>query len=256
MACDIDLYANESYRVNFNMKPWGDICQIKSESIPDFDLLCAGFPCQSFSHIGPNGGLADSRGALIYQVFRILEDKQPKSFILENVKGLVSHNKGETLSYIIKRLKEAGYRTYYDVLEAKDFNLPQIRKRLFIVGIHKHYNVEFEFPKPLKSDLTLSDVLNGQAERQYAFTIRIGGRRSGIHNKFNWDCYIVDGKQRYLKVEECLQLQGFPVNFFLEGNADQKLKQVGNSVPTTVVREIGQQLLETGIFDRINESIS
>jgi len=250
MASDIDRCANASYRANFDIEPAGDIRRIVSDSIPDFDLLCAGFPCQSFSHIGPNGGLADDRGALIYEVFRILENRQPQAFILENVKGLVTHNKGATLSYIVARLEETGYKTYFDVLEAKDFGLPQIRKRLFIVGIHRRSDVAFNFPTPMPCELTLSDILNGNAERQYAFTIRIGGRRSGINNRFNWDCYRVDGKERYLTVEECLQLQGFPKDFLLVGNTDQRLKLVGNSVPTTIVREIGRQLVQIGVFDR------
>ena len=248
MACDIDRYANESYKHNFNMEPHSDIKDITSGSIPDFDLLCAGFPCQSFSNIGPNGGLSDSRGALIFQVIRILRDRQPKSFILENVKGIVNHNSGKTLSLIIDKIEEAGYTVYYRILEAKDFDLPQIRKRLFIVGIHNKYDIAFNFPKSLKPNLTLNDVFGGIAERKYAFTIRIGGRRSGINNRFNWDCYIVDGKPRYVTLEEGLRLQGFPANFFLAGNTDQKFKQVGNSVPTTIVREIGAQLVETDIF--------
>jgi len=249
MACDTDRFANESYKHNYQIEPRGDIRTITSNSIPDFDLLCAGFPCQSFSNIGPNGGLSDSRGALIFQVIRILKDRQPKSFILENVKGLVNHNSGKTLSHIIDKIEKAGYTVYHRILEAKDFDLPQIRKRLFIVGIHKKYDAVFKFPKPLQPGLTLNDVFRGKAERQYAFTIRIGGRRSGINNRFNWDCYIVDGKPRYITLEECLRLQGFPANFFLAGNADQKFKQVGNSIPTTIVREIGMQLVKTNIFN-------
>lgn len=249
MACDIDTRANESYRVNFGMIPKGDVRELSSECIPHFDVLCAGFPCQSFSNIGPNGGLKDPRGALIYQVFRILEDKQPKAFILENVKGLANHDKGKTLSYIVSRLNKAGYTVHYDILEAKDFDLPQIRKRLFIVGTHKDFGASFKFPEPLTPTLKLSDVLNGKTERDYAYTIRVGGRRSGINNRFNWDCYIVEDEPRYITVEECLQLQGFPRDFFLAGNTDQKLKQVGNSVPTTIVGHIGRRLIKTGIFD-------
>lgn len=248
MASDIDPVANESYKNNFKVEPRGDIADISSCSIPAFDILCAGFPCQSFSHIGPKGGLSDPRGAIVDHVFRILKDKQPKAFILENVKGLVSHDSGDTLQYIVMNLKRAGYNVDCSVLEAKDFDLPQIRKRLFMVGILKRYKSKFVFPNNLKPTKTLSDVLGGKTERTYAFTIRCGGRRSGIDNKFNWDCYLVNGEERYIKVQECLDLQGFPRNHYLGGNTEKQYRLIGNSVPTTIVREIGKRLVDTGIF--------
>jgi len=249
MASDIDSHANATYEKNYGIEPKDDISKVSSRDIPDFDVLCAGFPCQSFSNIGPGGGLKDPRGALIYHVFRILKDKQPKAFILENVKGLASHRKGETLRYIETQLRKLGYDVKSSILVAKDYGLPQIRKRLFIVGIHKKLKRDFNFPKPIRLQKNLSDILRGKTERQFAFTIRIGGRRSGIDNKFNWDCYIVDGKQHYVTPEECLELQGFPRDFFLSGNVDTKLKQIGNSVPVTVIEEIGKQLCKLGIFD-------
>lgn len=249
MASDIDSCANETYERNFGIEPWGDITKVDASSIPRFDILCAGFPCQSFSNVGPGGGLRDPRGALIYEVFRILKAKKPKAFILENVKGLSAHNGGKTLEYIIGRLKRAGYRVYHKILETKDFDLPQLRKRLFMVGIDKKYNAVFRFPEAAKQTKKLGHVMQGKTERDYAFTIRIGGRRSGLHNRFNWDCYVVDGKARYIRVEECLELQGFPRDFFLAGNEDQRFKQVGNSVPVNVVREVGRALVEIGIFN-------
>jgi len=248
MACDIDFWANKSYEKNFGVCPRGDISEIHSSDIPNFEVLCAGFPCQTFSNIGPKTGLNDERGRLINQVFRILYDKKPISFILENVKGLLTHNNGKTFNYIRSNLISLNYNIYYDILEAKNFNLPQIRKRLFIVGIRNDLNVNFNFPKPLKLKKRLSDILGGKTERDFAFTIRIGGRRSGINNKFNWDCYLVDNTPRYITIEECLQLQGFPKNFYLAGNSDKKFQQVGNSVPTTIIKEIGLKLIETNIF--------
>ncbi len=248
MASDIDPTACESYKRNFNLEPMGDIYKISSDSIPDFDVLCGGFPCQAFSNIGTKGGFDDPRGAVIFEVFRILSDKKPKAFILENVKGLLNHDKGQTFATIKSELDACGYDVWYNILEAKDYGLPQIRKRLFIVGIDKCLNVSFKFPLPRECTKKLSDVMGGKTNREYAFTIRIGGRRSGIDNKFNWDCYLVDGKPRYITVEECLELQGFPRDFYLAGNMDMKFKQVGNSVPTTVVKAIGEQLCNTGIF--------
>lgn len=248
MASDIDPIANETYYSNFRIKPMGDICDIRSSEIPDFDLLCAGFPCQSFSNVGQKGGLEDPRGGLIFQVIRILNDRKPKCFILENVKGLISHNKGKTLEVITKKLEDTGYNVYYEILEAKDFGLPQIRKRLFIVGINNNTKSNFLFPEPIPLKYDLEYVLNGKTERKYAFTIRIGGRRSGINNKFNWDCYLVNGKPHYITSLQCLLLQGFPREFKLFGNESQKLKQVGNSVPVTIIKEIGKKLINDQIL--------
>ena len=249
MASDISPCANETYKQNYGITPSGDIYSISSNDIPNFDILCAGFPCQSFSNVGTKGGLQDPRGKLIFEVFRILKDKKPRAFILENVKGLISHDKGKTLALIVSNLEKCGYQTYTQVLEAKDFNLPQIRKRLFFVGIRHDIKIKYTFPKPVPLTKTLAQILGGKTERDCAFTIRIGGRHSGINNRFNWDSYRVDGKVRYLTVSECLQLQGFPSDFALCGNEAEQFIQVGNTVPTNVVEAVGRQLLLTGIFN-------
>lgn len=248
MASEINKNAIETYEKNFKIKCSGDINDILIEDIPDFEVLCAGFPCQSFSNVGQKGGLTDPRGALIYQVIRLLKGCQPRAFILENVKGLLSHNGGETFKTIENELKSCGYKVYHDVLEAKDYGVPQIRKRVFIVGIRNDINIKFEFPSPTGCKKTLSDIMKGNAERDYAFTIRIGGRHSGIDNKYNWDCYMVDGKPRYITVDECLALQGFPENFYLSGSQGEKFKQVGNAVPTVVIEAIGRQLQKLKII--------
>jgi len=226
----------------------GDIAEIESDNIPDFDVLCGGFPCQPFSNIGQRGGMEDSRGSLIYQVARILRDKQPKAFILENVKGLQTMNKGKILGIMISELESAGYIVKHKILEAKDFGIPQIRKRLFIVGVRNDIDISFTFPTPIGCDIALSDIMNGEVEREYGFTVRVGGRHSGINNKFNWDCYMVDGSPRYITLEECLQLQGFPRDHYLAGNTSDKYRQVGNAVPTTVIKEIGKSLVNSGII--------
>ncbi|SHE90330.1 DNA (cytosine-5)-methyltransferase 1 [Tissierella praeacuta DSM 18095] len=248
LASDIDSSARKTYEINFGIQPAGDICELKSNEIPEFDLLCAGFPCQSFSNIGTKRGLKDPRGALIYEVIRILNDCSPKAFILENVKGLLTHDKGNTFRIIKSLLENCEYNVFYNILEAKDYGVPQIRKRLFIVGIKKEYDIKFNYPKPTGCIKKLSDILGGDTEREYSFTIRIGGRRSGIDNRFNWDCYNVNGQPHYLQVEECLELQGFPRDFHLFGNQSEKFKQVGNAVPTVIVRALGEELIKTKIF--------
>ncbi|MDR1404927.1 MAG: DNA cytosine methyltransferase [Candidatus Methanoplasma sp.] len=249
MASDIDPVTVESYTRNFGIVPRGDVCEIISEDIPDFDVLCGGFPCQPFSNIGQKGGLEDSRGTLIFQVARILRDKRPKAFILENVKGLMTINKGTIFSRMLEELTSSGYTVYHMILEAKDYGVPQIRKRLFIIGFRDDLDVDFSFPEPTGCALKLSDILKGKTEREYGFTVRVGGRHSGIDNKFNWDCYTVDGSIHYITPEECLQLQGFPSSHYLAGNSADKYRQIGNSVPTTIVRELGKALVSTGVFD-------
>ena len=243
-ASDILPIARDTYYQNYKVQPFGDITKIKNSSIPNHDILCAGFPCQSFSNIGPRGGLNDPRGEMVYEIFRILKGKKPKAFILENVKGLISHQGGKTFEYIIKQLGLLGYDVWSEILEAKDYGVPQIRKRLFIVGARKNLKINFTFPEPIKLKYTLSKVLNGNVERDFGFTVRIGGRHSGINNRYNWDSYKVNGITRYITPEECLLLQGFKKTFKLMGTESQKFYQVGNSVPVTIVTEIGKELLK------------
>lgn len=248
LASDINKIANQTYYENYNIEPCGDICEIDSSDIPDFDLLCAGFPCQSFSQVGQRKGLYDERGQLIFEVFRILKDKQPKAFILENVKGLQSINGGETYQFILDELKNNGYNVKAKILEAKDYGTPQLRKRLFFVGVRKDIKLNFDFPKPMPLKYTFSQIMQGVTEREYSFTIRIGGRRSGINNRYNWDCYMVNGKPRFITPEECLMLQGFDRNFKLCGSESQKYAQVGNSVPVTIVNAIVNELIRLEIL--------
>lgn len=112
----------------------GDITQVKAEDIPPFDILCAGFPCQAFSSAGKRDGFADTRGTMFFEVERIIKHHHPSGFILENVEGLVNHDKGKTLKVIVGNLKQLGYTVTYKVLNAKDFGVPQDRKRIYIVG--------------------------------------------------------------------------------------------------------------------------
>ncbi|NLE05561.1 MAG: DNA cytosine methyltransferase [Crenarchaeota archaeon] len=242
LASDIDEIANKTYLENYGITPKGDIYGISSDEIPNFDLLCAGFPCQTFSQIGQKGAFDDERGLLIFQVIRVLRDKKPKAFILENVKNLQTIQNGKVFNVIVSELKKVGYTVYTEILESKDYGTPQIRKRLFFVGIRNDMEVSFTFPKPIPLKYTFSEVMGGKTERDYSFTIRIGGRRSGINNRFNWDSYLVDGEVRYITPQECLLLHGFPKDFILCGNQNQQYHQVGNSVSVFIVNEIVKQL--------------
>jgi len=132
---DNNKYATKVYNYNFeeNYEP-KDIRKIKEEEIPEFDMLCAGFPCQAFSIAGKRGGFQDTRGTLFFEIARILEVKRPKIVFLENVKGLLNHKKGETFKVILQTLDELGYETQWMVLNSKFFGVPQNRERVFIIG--------------------------------------------------------------------------------------------------------------------------
>ena len=133
-----DKYAVKTYEANYGEKPHGDITKINEKDIPDHDVLLAGFPCQPFSHIGKREGFAhETQGTLFFDVLRILKEKQPKMFLLENVKGLLTNDNGETFRIILENLNDLGYSVFYEVLDAQDFGLPQRRERILIVdSIH------------------------------------------------------------------------------------------------------------------------
>lgn len=138
-SSDIDTYCQDSYEHNFGHRPSGDITKIKPKNIPNHDILFAGFPCQPFSIIGEMKGFDDTRGTLFFNIASILKEKKPKAFILENVKQLVGHNKGNTLRVIIKTLEDLKYTVKFTVLNALDYGLPQKRERVVIWVIKTTY---------------------------------------------------------------------------------------------------------------------
>ena len=145
-SSEIDDHACEMYKANFGDDPYCDITKLNPSTIPDFDILCAGFPCQSFSICGKQKGFIDeTRGTLFFDIVRILKEKKPKAFILENVKNLTTHDKGRTLTVIIDTLNNLGYSVNYKVLNAKDFGVPQNRERILIVGSRD--GIHFDFDK-------------------------------------------------------------------------------------------------------------
>ena len=161
-SSEIDKYAKTTYELNFGEVPFGDIKKVNENNIPDHDILCAGFPCQTFSIAGKRQGFMDSiRGTLFFDIARIIKAKQPKAFFLENVKGLRNHNKGETLKTILKVLRsDLGYFVPEpQIINAKDFGVPQNRERIFIIGFRKDQNVtEFKYPKSNKKKKKFSDI--------------------------------------------------------------------------------------------------
>lgn len=158
-SSDIDKFAQETYYSNFKEKPVGDITQVDVNEIPAFDILTAGFPCQPFSYAGLGQGFEDqTRGTLFFDVCRIVKHHHPKMIFLENVKGIVSHNQGNTLKIILQNLKELGYDTHWKVLSSLDFGLPQKRERWYCVAFDK--KTEFVFPKPIGGNPTLRDIVD------------------------------------------------------------------------------------------------
>ena len=250
MSCDIDKAVKETYKTNYGKEPLDDITKIDIKTIPDYDILCAGFPCQSFSQCGKQKGFDDVRGTLFFNVMNFVEHHRPKIVILENVPGLLTNNNGKTFSKMKQTIEEAGYKIDYKIVKCSDYGLPQMRKRLFIIG----YKTEFFETKSLKpsfldfeqykKEKTLSELFGKNFEKSIAYTIRCGGKNSPIDDKHNWDGYIVDNKEYRLTLEDCLMLQGFDKDFKLYGTKKDKWKQVGNTIPTIFTEMIGKNIQE------------
>lgn len=252
-ACEIDKYARIVYENFFkthspelflNNNFAADIRKINPIDIPDFDLLTAGFPCQPFSQAGKKKGFNESRGTLFWNIAEIIKIKQPKAFFLENVRNLASHDNGNTLNVIRKTLTNLGYSFHSQVLKASAYGLPTHRPRIYIVGF-KDYAGKFEFPAPLPLKFTMSDVFNGECNKTIGYTLRVGGKNSGINDRRNWDTYLVDGIERTIDVNESKKIMGFPDDLDLSlVSITQAKKQLGNSVAVNVIEEIGKQILK------------
>ena len=158
---EIDKHAIQCYEQNhLGIKNYGDCTKIDTSTIDDFDLLLGGFPCQPFSQAGKHKGQIDIRGTLFYDIVRVLRDKQPSYFLLENVKGLTYSNHVDTFNTILSKLNEVGYKVQYRVLTSRDYGIPQSRKRLYIVGIRSDLPTTYSFPPPQKLTTFLKDILN------------------------------------------------------------------------------------------------
>jgi len=200
LTSEIKTSAIQVYQENFQPdKMWGDITTISTQQIPDFDILLAGFPCQPFSSAGTRQGFLDTRGTLFFEIERILKDKSPFGFLLENVEGLVQHDDGRTLTTIVNKLEQLGYQVKYDVLNAKDFGVPQDRKRVYIAGTKKNA-ISLDFYKNAKTRLldiletgcpTLQTNFAKKLLQQYSIEELYGksikDKRGGEDNIHSWD---------------------------------------------------------------------
>lgn len=270
---EIDRYAIQVYNKHFNHKNYGDITKLDPTTLPDFDLLVGGFPCQAFSIAGKRAGFDDTRGTLIYEVFRILKEKHPRWVLLENVKGLLSHDNGRTFKTIITSLAELGYAVEWQVLNAKNFGVPQNRERVFIIGHLGGFGGRQVFPirridqvgvreneNEVSSTLTscywkgLSGGRQGliektknvsQGYRVYdpdGISTTLAGQAGGIGAKTG--LYEIENcKIRRLTPTECERLMGLP-DSWTEGVSDtQRYKLCGNGVVVPVVKEIIKRLI-------------
>jgi len=178
---EFDKYSNQVLKYRFpNIKNYGDCTKIKPEDLPDFDMLCGGFPCQAFSIAGKRRGFEDTRGTMFFEVARILKIKRPKIVLLENVKGLLNHNKGETFSVILQTLDELGYEIQWMVLNSKFHGVPQNRERVLIIG-----NLRGTSRPEILPFGTINKINNGECKEQVARCLSAQYYKQG-----QWEQYI------------------------------------------------------------------
>lgn len=275
MSSEIDKYAQNTYESNFDEKPIGDITQITEDEIKPHDIILAGFPCQAFSIAGLRKGFEDTRGTLFFDVARIAQYHKPKVIFLENVKGFVNHEKGNTFKVVKQTLEDMGYSIFHKILNAKDFGVPQNRERIYIVAFLGE-NINFSFPEKLDEEIKLGDILENHVDLKYTISDKLWAghkRRKEEHKQkgngfgyclFNHESkytstisarYYKDGSEilieqknmnpRKLTPREAARLQGFPEEFEIVVSDNQAYKQFGNSVAVPVIEAIAKEIKKT-----------
>lgn len=259
-ACDIDKYAKKTYLANHVCEKWyDDITQINIRALEYVDLYVFGFPCQAYSSQGLRGGLEDHRGKLIYYSLQILQEKQPKYFIAENVKGLLTHDNGNTFRIIKESLESTGYNIFHAVLNSKDYGIPHNRPRIYIIGVRKDLNENFKFIKSGLLNAELKDILETSPDNKFLMSEQ---QINYCQNpRFNSDKVVIDPKiikclrtsgrsyykfgkiYRFLTNIEQKRLQGFPDDFAMPVTDTQIRRQMGNTMTVKVLEEIFKQLL-------------
>lgn len=280
-----DTFSKKTYEANFGEVPFGDITKIDEDAIPDHDILLAGFPCQPFSIAGvskknalgrKHGFLDETQGTLFFDIARILKHKRPKTFMLENVKNLVSHDKGNTFKVIKNTLRELDYNIYYKVLDGK-YYVPQHRERIIIVGFDNQYfngEEQFEFPEIPDPQLKIKSILEKEVDDKYTLSDKLwhylqeyARKHKEKGNGFGFGLtdlngisrtisarYYKDGAEilipqegknpRRLTPRECARLQGFPDNFIIPVSDNQAYKQFGNSVVSPLMQAVGKNIMK------------
>ncbi len=273
-SSEFDEDACKTYEANFGEHPSGDITKINASEIPDFDILLAGFPCQAFSIIGKKEGFANETcGTLFFEIERILKEKKPRAFMLENVRNLTAHDQGKTFKIIREHLEALGYNVHTKVLNALDYGVPQKRERIIIVGFQN--NIPFTFPKPISIDqrLSLSDILEDQVDEKYYVKENIRNSRLERLKDKNYPKpyishenmagsvtphpyssalragasanYILINDERRPTEREMLRIQGFPDTFKIVLPYGKIKKQCGNSVAVPVIKAVAAEMLSS-----------
>ncbi len=207
---EIDEKADLTYQLFFkDSKNYGDLTKVDIDKLPDFDFMIAGFPCQSFSIVGNREGLKDKRGQIIYSLMEILKKKQVKYFLLENVKGLVNHNRGKTLEIIIKELENCGYNVFSKVLNSIDYGVPQMRERIYIVGFRSDLGIrDYKFPAPSNLHCDIEDYLDEKNDLELdpnnkTFLNYLSNKYNqniySIEEILSWENRIIDWRQSNLR---------------------------------------------------------
>ena len=283
-------YSQKTYFANFGEIPEGDITKVDAKDIPDHDILVAGFPCQPFSiagvskkqSLGRATGFEDkTQGTLFFDVCRILKEKRPKAFMLENVKNLCSHDRGRTFKVICESLAELGYVFFYKILDGQNY-VPQHRERILIVGFdEKRYGrkIDFSFDiTPVEPKPILRDILEAEVDDKYTLTDKLwnylqdyAAKHKAAGNGFGYGIAPLDGISRTLSARyykdgseiliaqkgmnprrltprECARLQGFPDSFKIPVSDTQAYKQFGNSVVVPLMANVAAL-----IVDKLNE---
>ena len=269
-SSEIDQFAQYTYFANHGTVPYGDITKINEGDIPDHDILCAGFPCQPFSHIGKREGFKHpTQGTMFHNIVRILKEKRPKAVFLENVPGLVNHDDGKTLEIILSSLDELGYSCNFTILNAKDFGVPQSRARFYLVGFLDSEK-KFQFPEAPMVTADIGDFLETNVKGysitkhlQEVYLFKKDDGRPVIVDKNSkgpmktlvcsyhkiqrlTGTFVRDGETgiRLLTANECKAVMGFPKDFILPVSRTQMYRQMGNSVVVKVIESIATKLVE------------
>lgn len=272
-SSEFDEAACKTYEANFGEHPSGDITKIAASEIPDFDILLGGFPCQAFSIIGKKEGFENETcGTLFFEIERILKEKKPKAFMLENVRNLTAHDNGNTFRVIKAHLEALGYNVYAKVLNALDYGVPQKRERIIIVGFLE--NLFFRFPDPVADSqkLKLTDILESDVDKKYFVRDNIRESRlmrlkdpnfpkpyisheniaGSITPHHYSSClragasanYILINDERRPTEREMLRLQGFPEDFKIVVSYSQIKHQCGNSVAVPVIKAVAAEMIK------------
>ncbi len=280
-----DKDAQKTYEANFGELPEGDITKISSNDIPNFDVLLAGFPCQPFSSIGQRAGFKhETQGTLFYDVLRIIKEKRPASFLLENVMGLVNHDKGRTFEIIQKNLELEGYKIFYKILDASDYGVPQVRKRIYIIGfdISKFRETpDFNWPKAQKKKVGIGKYIESDIEdrsiskhlqKSYIYKLD-DGKPQVIDTESDFPVktlvasyhkiqrltgtFVADGPTglRLLSENECKAIMGFPKSFKFPVSRTQMYRQMGNSVAVPVIKLLAKEISATLVDARIVKGV-